>query len=497
MKRHFLNLLLYSLIVVLPTLGGSYIFSQIEKEKNLLEQVQHAEWVASIHKSHWDQFISETVTSIQTLSLTSEIYVNSPDKMAPLLQKAFQTDPRYSGLFLLNEEGRMIVGSNNLLDDNLYKHSYIQEVIRTKDIIISAQVNTLKNNQKVIGLASPVLDEQDQLTFITLALLRVDHVQNIMKILTPETPIVILNQEDQVIIDFDSEHLYKQGGHWVSTPMNQLPWTIKVQVDEEAARTNISHLVGTITLFFILTHILFLLVKYILLKRQSIKERKQNEAQKLELVGTLAAGTAHEIRNPLTGINGLVQLLSEKYKDEEDQFYFSVINNEIKRINQIVSEFLILGKPTAMKNEPIDLKMIIQELQPLISSEANLCNVICQYTFPEEPVVLLCTKDQMKQVILNITRNAFESMSIGGALDIRISKEREKCVLTISDTGVGIGKEDLEKIFHPFYTSKASGTGLGLVVCKRIVQSFHGEIQISSIENKGTTVTVTFPLMRK
>jgi two-component system, sporulation sensor kinase D len=497
MNKHLLNLFLYSIIVVLPTLGGSYIFSQIEKKQNHLEQVQHAEWVASIHKSHWDQFISETVTSLQTLSLTSEIYVNSPDKMAPLLRKAFQTDPRYSGLFLLNEEGRLIVGSNNLLDDNLHKHSYIQEVIRTKDIIISADVNTLKNNQKVIGLASPVLDEHDHLTFITLALLRVDHLQNIMKILTPETPIVILNQKDQVIIDFDSEQLFKQGGHWVSTPMNQLPWMIKVKVDEEAARSNIPFLVGTITVFFILTHILFLLVKYILLKRQSIKERKQNEAQKLELVGTLAAGTAHEIRNPLTGIKGLVQLLSEKHKEEEDQFYFSVINDEIKRINQIVSEFLILGKPTAMKNEPIDIRMIIYELKPLISSEANLYNIMCQYTFPEEPVSVLCTKDQMKQVILNLTRNAFESMPTGGTLEISISKEGRKCVLTVLDSGVGIGKEELEKIFHPFYTSKASGTGLGLVVCKRIVQSFHGDIQISSMENKGTTVDVIFPLYKE
>lgn len=497
MRKHLLNLFLYSIIVVLPTLGGSYIFSQIEKEKNYLKQVEHAEWVASIHKSHWDQFVSETVTSLQTLSLTSEIYENTPEKMGPLLQKAFETDPRYSGLFLLNGEGRMIVGSNNLLDEDLYKNHYIQEVIRTKDIIISSEVNTLKNNQKVIGLASPVLDEQDRLKFITLALLRVDHVQNIMEILTPETPIVILNQEKNVIIDFDSEHLYKQGGHWVSKPMNQLPWLIEVKVDEEAAHTNISQLVGTLTLFFILTHILFLLVKYILLKRQSKKERQQNEAQKLELVGTLAAGTAHEIRNPLTGIKGLVQLLSEKHQGEEDQFYFSVINDEIKRINQIVSEFLILGKPTAMKQEPIDMKMIVQDLQPLIASEANLYNVIWHCIFPEGPIPVLCTKDQMKQVILNLTKNAFESMSSGGTLEIRLVKEGKQCVLSVSDTGVGIGKEELEKIFHPFYTSKASGTGLGLVICKRIVQSFQGDIQISSMENKGTTVSVTFPLFEE
>jgi two-component system, sporulation sensor kinase D len=150
-----------------------------------------------------------------------------------------------------------------------------------------------------------------------------------------------------------------------------------------------------------------------------------------------------------------------------------------------------------MKKEPIDMKMIVQDLQPLIASEANLYNIIWHCSLPNEPIHVLCTKDQMKQVILNLTRNAFESMSSGGTLELLLAKEGNQCVLTVSDTGVGIGKEELEKIFHPFYTSKASGTGLGLVVCKRIVQSFQGDIQISSIENKGTTVSVTFPLSKE
>jgi two-component system, sporulation sensor kinase D len=208
----------------------------------------------------------------------------------------------------------------------------------------------------------------------------------------------------------------------------------------------------------------------------------------------LAASTAHEIRNPLTGIKGLIQLLSEKYTNAQDQYYFSVINDEISRINEIVSEFLILGKPTAQKTETLDLRNIIKDLVPLIISEANLHNVHFQSSLPDEPVMVNCTKDQMKQVILNITKNAFESMENGGELTIKLNRLPTKCQLKIIDTGSGIPDSEIVKIFNPFYTSKDTGTGLGLVVCRRILQSSGGEIFITSKENKGTQVDIFLPL---
>ncbi|UQX56427.1 ATP-binding protein [Cytobacillus pseudoceanisediminis] len=211
-------------------------------------------------------------------------------------------------------------------------------------------------------------------------------------------------------------------------------------------------------------------------------------------MGTLAASTAHEIRNPLTGIKGLIQLLSEKYTNTHDQYYFSVINDEISRINEIVSEFLILGKPAAQKMETLDLRNIIKELEPLIFSEANLHNVTFESAISDEPVMVECTKDQMKQVILNLTKNAFESMEGGGKLTIKLNKMHSKCQLKIADTGSGISEDEIEKIFHPFYTSKETGTGLGLVVCRRILHSFGGEIFITSKETKGTHVDIFLPI---
>jgi two-component system, sporulation sensor kinase D len=222
----------------------------------------------------------------------------------------------------------------------------------------------------------------------------------------------------------------------------------------------------------------------------------QNETQKLELVGTLAASTAHEIRNPLTGIKGLFQLLSEKYKDPKDQFYFSIVNKEIDRINEIVNEFLILGKPTIQKMEEIHLDQVINDLNPLIFSESNLFNVHYSYKINSEKIIVLATMDQLKQVILNITKNALESMSVGGQLIINLDKKDEEAILSIRDNGNGISEEDLKKIFTPFFTSKENGTGLGLVVCKRIIESFNGTIEIKSKINKGTEVIITLPLQK-
>jgi two-component system, sporulation sensor kinase D len=231
-----------------------------------------------------------------------------------------------------------------------------------------------------------------------------------------------------------------------------------------------------------------------MLRRRAANEKKENELQKLELVGTLAASTAHEIKNPLTGIKGLVQLLSEQYTTEKDQYYFSVINKEINRINEIVSEFLILGKPTVQRTEKIDIREIIRELEPLIEYEVNINRLNSTFLLPEEPVYVKGTKDQIKQVLLNITKNGIESMEKGGHLTVQLTIKENLAQLVVIDTGIGIPKRDLKKIFKPFFTSKETGTGLGLVICNRIIQTFGGEISISSKVDKGTKVLITLPL---
>lgn len=499
MNSRYGNIFLYLFVVIIPTMIGSFLFSMGAIEQNEENRLEEAKWIASVHQRNWDQFIAETVTTLEILSLTAETAIASPGKIQPLLEKSRQMDPRYGGIYLLDTNGKVLTGSNLfLMDSDLSDQEYIKEVSRTRDIIISNHQEILTNGQRVIGIGKPVINEDGKLVSIIVAHMRVDYVQNIMRMLTPDAKLSVLNSDDEVIMNIKMEGSSDFSDHnSFSISLDRLPWSVKVELPPRDIGEILKNASRPILLLLIISHILFLFIKYLKLKRQAQQEKKENELQKLELVGTLAASTAHEIRNPLTGIKGLIQLLSEKYASPQDQYYFSVINNEVSRINEIVSEFLILGKPTVQKPETIDLRSIIKDLEPLIISEANLNQVHFHSFLPDEPVMAACTKDQMKQVVLNLTKNAFESMESGGSLTIKLARLPDKCQLKIIDTGSGIPENQIEKIFNPFHTSKDTGTGLGLVVCRRILQSFGGEIFITSKVNKGTQVDISLPIQEK
>nr|WP_239534598.1 ATP-binding protein [Priestia taiwanensis] len=231
-----------------------------------------------------------------------------------------------------------------------------------------------------------------------------------------------------------------------------------------------------------------------MLKKETAFEKRQNEIQKIELIGSLAASTAHEIRNPLTGIKGFVTLLSQKYDNPEDNLYFSIIQDEITRINEIISDFLVLGKPVEFAKEQHDLTAIIHEVFPMIQLEAKMNGVRVRHQFTTKPTPIYCSKNHIKQILLNLSKNALEAMKEDDTLTIKVRIKEDYVQLIVKDTGEGIPEDRLENIFQPFYTSKDTGTGLGLVICERIVDTYNGKIIINSIEGKGTTVQVFFPL---
>ncbi|MGJ7910482.1 ATP-binding protein [Neobacillus sp. LXY-1] len=490
------NIPIYIIIVIIPViiLSLSSFFKILHD--NQVNRKNDALWIASVYQKNWDQFISETTTSLKILSLSAKENLDSPQKMQPLLIKVYQDDLRYGGLFLLDPNGNLMTGTAPLRGErNFTDLKFIQEVIQTKDTVISNQVEILQNNQRIIGLATPVLDENHQLQAIIVADLRMDYMKNLMRVLTPDTKLMVINDESTPIIQLNTNNIEtNQTENWVTQPMDHLPWCIKVKIADISPRKVSAKFLQLFIMIFIVAHLLYLCIQYILLKIQTLKERKQNELQKLELVGTLAASTAHEIRNPLTGVKGLIQLLSEKYTDKQDSYYFEVINSELNRINEIVSEFLILGKPTAQLREDVNITATLNELKPIIISEANSRNIECVWTISQNSIMVECIKDQLKQVILNLTKNAIESIEETGMLQINLESKGKCCILEITDNGKGISKENLDKIFQPFFTLKETGTGLGLVICKRIVDSFGGTIEVKSTEFVGTTVTIILPL---
>ncbi len=483
------------MIVLLPLISTTFYYSNEVKEKDKTERIQHAKWVADIHEKHWNSLISESVTIMDMLSVTATSIREMPNQMEGILYETNETDPRYSGIYLLDSNGNALAGNTLLLKDkSLSSQTYIQEVIRTKDTIISDQSEKLSNGQDVVGIAKPVLDENQKLIFIIVAYLNTDNIQNVTEMLTPDDQFFITNSANKTIMFVNGNGNSMKNHEHYSLPIERIPWKINVIIqdaDKQALRWKI---INFSLVIFILVHIVYFLTYHFLLQRQTAQQKKENDLHKLELVGTFAASIAHEIRNPLTGIKGLVQLLSEKYTSEKDQTYFTVIDQEINRINEIVSEFLILGKPSVVKTDSINVNEILLDLMPLIHYEAKRHHHECEFTIPDYPIFVTCSKDQMKQVMLNISKNAIESMKTDGKLTINLELITNECHLSIIDNGIGISPKEMKKLFKPFYTSKETGTGLGLVVCKRIIDSFGGTITIDSKINKGTTVTISLPV---
>ncbi|MBT2736071.1 ATP-binding protein [Bacillus sp. ISL-7] len=228
-------------------------------------------------------------------------------------------------------------------------------------------------------------------------------------------------------------------------------------------------------------------------------ERLLQKSEKLALLGQMAAGIAHEIRNPLTSIKGFIQLLRTSTRKEE---YFDILLTELDRINDIVGEFLVLAKPTAAVYMTRDIKMLLKDVVTLINNQSLLNNVQILVEFDNDLPLISCEENQLKQVFLNLLKNAIEAMPKGGNINLLVKeKEEGKLSIQIIDQGVGIPQERISTLGEPFYTTKEKGTGLGLMTCYKIIEGHNGELNIYSKINEGTTIeiilpTITQPLLK-
>lgn len=229
---------------------------------------------------------------------------------------------------------------------------------------------------------------------------------------------------------------------------------------------------------------------------RSLEEQVQR-SDRLAMIGQIAAGTAHEIRNPLTSIKGFLQVLNKTLRDQglhREFEYTNIMLTEIDRINELVSEFLLLSKPKHSDYRHVDLSGVIRDILPIINNEAILHDVTVQYEAALDLPKIIADRELLKQVCLNICKNGIEAMVEGGTLTImeKVDREEQRVNIEIRDTGPGIPVFLIDKIFDPFFTTKGNGTGLGLSVCQRIIHDINGSIRVSS-KGYGTTFTISIP----
>ncbi|WP_174615504.1 PAS domain S-box protein [Virgibacillus ihumii] len=228
------------------------------------------------------------------------------------------------------------------------------------------------------------------------------------------------------------------------------------------------------------------------------KKKKTEELmvkfEKLTVAGQLAAGIAHEVRNPLTAIKGFLQIMESNGTGNKE--YAEVIFSELNRIEELLGELLVLARPQGAKFSERDLKILIEQVISLIESQAKLNNIKIEKSIESDIPYINCDGNQLKQVFINLLKNAIEAMSNGGTISVTLKKyNADTIVVRIEDQGYGIPDHLLRKIGEPFFSTKEDGTGLGIMICEQIIENHKGFMEIDS-SFEGTVVDVHLPLAK-
>ncbi|MEE8553365.1 MAG: ATP-binding protein [Desulfobacterales bacterium] len=220
--------------------------------------------------------------------------------------------------------------------------------------------------------------------------------------------------------------------------------------------------------------------------------------EKLAALGGMAAGVAHEIRNPLSSIKGLASFFASQFEDGSDsQEAAAVMVQEVDRLNRVITELLDFARPTDLKCKSTDLASLVSQSLQLIQQDATNQNITINLQTVDDICPVWIDPDRMAQCLLNLYLNALQAMEDSGTLTVRTAVDDNQYVhITVSDTGRGIHYEQLDKIFDPYFTTKKTGTGLGLAIVHKIVEAHQGQMKVKSTSGQGTSFTVMIPCQR-
>lgn len=236
----------------------------------------------------------------------------------------------------------------------------------------------------------------------------------------------------------------------------------------------------------------------VVLSFKDITERQRAEellrrSDKMSLIGQLAAGVAHEIRNPLTTLKGFMQFLHQGAPNKKE--YYDIMMSELERIELITTEMLVLAKPQFIHYQPKSIENIVKSVITLLETQAIINNIQFVVAMEHHLPLVLCEENQLKQSFINLIKNAMEAMPDGGRIDIHLFSVEDKAVRVLfRDRGHGIPHDALARLGEPFFTTKENGTGLGIMITNKIIEDHHGHFVVESKVGEGTVISVTLPI---
>lgn len=377
------------------------------------------------------------------------------------------------------EEVNIVLNTHKINDGILVLLSDVEHEQEIENLNLQAQ--TILNS---INVPTMIIDSEDCIVACNnyfLNLIDLDSV-DINKISIQDLYEMLRISCPNDIDKASSENLDKEVEDWIIETINGEKRRIKATISEI---TNIQH--NTLGKIFVFENI----------SKRKEEELKLINQEKLALIGQMGATIVHETRNFLSTIKGNSQLIGLYAKDERVKQYAKKINTSTDEVNRIISDFLCLSKPKDAVMEEMAVCDLLRSMECTIETSSLMKGIEIQFVYNIDDRYILCDESQIRQVVLNISKNAMEAMIEVSKpkliVESGIIKGNDNVYIRISDNGIGMKKETLEKIGIPFFTTKHSGTGLGLSVCYNIIKNHGGYIKVDSKESEGTSFTIVFP----
>ena len=234
------------------------------------------------------------------------------------------------------------------------------------------------------------------------------------------------------------------------------------------------------------------------ISEKRLRETRLRRAENLASLTNLTAGVAHEIKNPLGSISIHIQLMERILENTENSpelhKHLGIVSEEVERLNRIVMDFLFAVRPMNISPEDHDLNALLHEIMDFLKYELKEAQIILEEDYQTNIPHILLDEKFIKQAILNIVKNAINAMPNGGSLKVQTRFQNDEIQLSISDSGVGMSDEVLEKIFEPYFTTREFGSGIGLTIVYKIIKEHRGDISVTSKEGEGSAFLLSFPV---
>lgn len=431
--------------------------------------------------------ISESLTTILSNS-DNETFINK------FLKDNHMRYQWIDHIYVLDENKNVIYdskGKSHIKKDEEHFNNYKFHFPINKHSILSSKSNNLKRPDTLL-LTNNLNINHKRYTAATV--INMHAFKNEIKLITKRFSIEVNGIDGTKFYEVGKQHQQSKN---ITYMYKELPVFITISGQYNYITRIILPSIFIFLVIFLILTILALLYKSRIERMEHEKLIDQANNEKLRLIGTLAANTAHEIKNPLTSINGFIELTRMKYDKDYTDRHFNIITEELDRINNIVTQFLYLGKPTNLTYTNVNIAKVISEIKTFLTYELERQNINIHLKLSKEPIYAYISEDQLKQILINLIKNAEDALeqTTNPTIEIQLQQQSsEQACIIFKDNGMGISKETQEQIFEPFFTTKESGSGLGLYLSKKLIEDWNGHIQVQSHKNEGTTFIITFPL---